>query len=142
MTAMTHQIPLAQTQHRSPAVSFALPTLGIEVDDSEGQFLFARIKGDICLVQLTHQDPSSSTLDISFFRHEFISIFRYSHCARVQVADVRILESLHAHDVRYEEDSGTVFLAKDLVARLRKMTDANMMVKAGRGRPVPGRRRS
>ncbi|KAH7921573.1 hypothetical protein BV22DRAFT_1038505 [Leucogyrophana mollusca] len=146
MAAMVQQCSPTRVQPSTPAVTFAQPAIVVEnIDDPEGHFAFARIKGDVCLVQLTHQragDGPSATLDIPIFRHEFISIFRYSHIARVQPADVRVLESLDARGVRYEEDSGTVFLAKDLVARLRKMVDTSMMLKAGRGRPVPGRRRS
>ncbi|KAF9239338.1 hypothetical protein BU15DRAFT_46909, partial [Melanogaster broomeanus] len=107
-------------------------------------FAFARVQGDVCLVQLVGQTDTGTSgtplLDIPIFRHEFVSIFRYSHCARVHPAEVRVLESLDNHAVRYEEDSGTVFLAKDLMALLKRIMDASATLKAGRGRQAPGRR--
>ncbi|KAF8841993.1 hypothetical protein BDN67DRAFT_868322, partial [Paxillus ammoniavirescens] len=104
-------------------------------------FAFARVQGDVCLVQresfprnaldialcsqdgavIGQTDSGTPLLDIPIFRHEFVSIFRYSHSARVHPAEVRLLEPLDDHAVRYEEDSGTVFVAKDLMSRLKRI---------------------
>lgn len=47
--------------------------------------------------------------------------------------DVRIIERIGDDLVRYEEDRGTVFLAKDIVERLRKLSmAANRVASAGK----------
>lgn len=115
----------------------------------EPTFAFARVQGDICLVQCQYQHPSrdkqglnthtvlgqtsvdpSGThfLDVDIFRHEFASIFRYSHSAHIHPQELRILESLADHAVRYEPDNGTVFLAKDLMAQLKRILDASTIL--------------
>lgn len=58
------------------------------------------------------------------FRHEFITIFRHSHNETVHPSDITILEFIDERLTRYEEENGTVFLAKDLMERLQKMTMA------------------
>ena len=58
--------------------------------------------------------------DVHVFRHEFITQFRYSHRATVHPADMHILEPIADGATLYEEDKGTVFLARDVVARLQK----------------------
>lgn len=63
-------------------------------------------------------------MDVKIFRHEFITMFRYSHCDTIHPADICILEPIDEELTRYEEDNGTVFLARDLMERLRKMTDS------------------
>ncbi|TBU31424.1 hypothetical protein BD311DRAFT_656682 [Dichomitus squalens] len=92
-------------------------------------FAFARIKGDVCLVQVPHDSPAqgcmSSALmaaDVHVFRHEFITLFRYSHRATVHPADMHILEPIEDHATLYEEEKGTVFLARDVVTKLQKLT--------------------
>ncbi|KIJ14538.1 hypothetical protein PAXINDRAFT_169682 [Paxillus involutus ATCC 200175] len=147
MTAMItncQPLPLQQPPQSRSSVSFATPLLSKQLaGGSDAQFAFARVQGDVCLVQLIGQtDSGTPLLDIPIFRHEFVSIFRYSHSARVHPAEVRLLEPLDDHAVRYEEDSGTVFLAKDLMSRLKRIMDTSAMLKAGRGRLVPGRRKS
>ncbi|KAH7882406.1 hypothetical protein F5I97DRAFT_1817100 [Phlebopus sp. FC_14] len=120
-------------------VSFATPHVDHQTDDSVAHFAFARVKGDVCLVQLVGQThPESTTppsfLDIPIFRHEFVSIFRYSHSAHVHSTEVRVLEPLDTHAVRYEQDSGTVFVAKDLMSHLRRIMHASATLKTGRER--------
>lgn len=46
-------------------------------------------------------------------------------------ADIRILEPIDARRTRYEEESGTVFLARDAMARLRSLSrpPAQMVVR-------------
>ncbi|CCM05107.1 uncharacterized protein FIBRA_07314 [Fibroporia radiculosa] len=95
----------------------------------DGQFAFALIKGSICLVQLppayaTQGGLASALLasDVHIFRHEFITQFRFSHSAAVHPADLHVLEPIDAQHTLYEEDKGTVFLARDLMARLQRLT--------------------
>ncbi|KAI9062245.1 hypothetical protein FKP32DRAFT_1541784, partial [Trametes sanguinea] len=89
-------------------------------------FALAQIKGDVCLVQVPDTSalgPMSSALmaaDVNVFRHEFITLFRYSHSATVHPADMHILEHIADHCTLYEEEKGTVFLARDVMARLQK----------------------
>ncbi|KAL0957996.1 hypothetical protein HGRIS_000171 [Hohenbuehelia grisea] len=123
-----------------------------------GSFAFARIRGDISLVQvvsLCQTSPSSSvsslsslpspspppscsssvshsTIVLKVFRHEFITIFRLSHALTVNSEDVRILECLADSALRYEEEQETVFLARDLVAQLNRMSTARYASKQTR----------
>ncbi|KAL7284021.1 hypothetical protein ACG7TL_001295 [Trametes sanguinea] len=89
-------------------------------------FALAQIKGDVCLVQVPDTSalgPMSSALmtaDVNVFRHEFITLFRYSHSATVHPSDMHILEHIADHCTLYEEEKGTVFLARDVMARLQK----------------------
>ncbi|EIW76995.1 hypothetical protein CONPUDRAFT_84273 [Coniophora puteana RWD-64-598 SS2] len=177
--------PSPPSHSRPPrsSVSFASPVLGIGAGSdaasttagADGGFAFARVQGEICLVQISRPPAASSSkstssypppqsqshphpqhlsspltptpasappIDLSVFRHEFVSIFRYSHRVRVPARDLRVLELLDDPGcLRHEEDSGTVFLAKDLALRLRRMADASAALKAGFGRPGYGQRR-
>lgn len=115
-------------------------------------FAFAQIHGDICLVQRTSRIPDSThgtrlthapvsapasallpAADVKVFRHEFITIFRYSHSTSVHPADLHVLHALDARCALYEEDKGTVFLARDAAAHLQKL------VAMARGAPHPQR---
>lgn len=60
--------------------------------------------------------------DVHVFRHEFITQFRYSHRATVHPADMHILEPIEDHCTLYEEDKGTVFLARDVMTRMQKLS--------------------
>ncbi|KAG1741442.1 uncharacterized protein EDB91DRAFT_1052557 [Suillus paluster] len=126
------------------SISFATPSILTQAWhlETDPRFAFARIKGDICLVQLhpIKSETSRESLGILVFRHEFVSIFQYSHDLRVSPEDIRILELLDEDRIRYEEDSGTVFLAKDLMAQLRRIIDASNMIRWRRGRLGPRRR--
>ncbi|KAN0085875.1 hypothetical protein V8E55_007009 [Tylopilus felleus] len=126
------------------SVSFAptLPAPSIHWDASQDPtFAFAKLQRDVCLVQLVGQttvDPSGTPLlDIHVFRHEFVSIFRYSYSTRVHPLELKVLESLDDHAVRYEPDNGTVFLAKDLMAHLKRILDASAMLNRIGRRNVP-----
>ncbi|EMD34708.1 hypothetical protein CERSUDRAFT_26676, partial [Gelatoporia subvermispora B] len=89
----------------------------------KAQFAFAQIKGDVCLVQVSDAAPSAlMAADVNVFRHEFITLFRYSHSASVHPADMQILEPIDEAQMLYEEDKGTVSLARDVMARLQKLT--------------------
>lgn len=91
--------------------------------------------------QATMDSSGTPLLDILVFRHEFVSIFRYSHSARVHPLEFRVLEPLDDHAVRYEPDNGTVFLAKDLMAHLKRILDATAMFNRTGRRPVQSRQR-
>ncbi|KAG1902474.1 uncharacterized protein F5891DRAFT_949206 [Suillus fuscotomentosus] len=128
------------------SITFATPSMLTQEFhlETDPRFAFARVKGDICLVQLhpIQSETSRESLGIIVFRHEFVSIFRYSHDLRVSPEDIRVLELLDEDRIRYEEDNGTVFLAKDLMAQLRRMIDASNMIRLQRGRYRGYRRRS
>ncbi|KAI6158561.1 hypothetical protein EDD17DRAFT_1423664, partial [Pisolithus thermaeus] len=86
-------------------------------------FAFATIKGVVCLVQsesafVEFTDSTSVMLDVSIFRHEFVSMWRYSHTVQIYPSEIGAFVALDTQSVRYEEDSGTIFLAKDLMWRL------------------------
>ena len=59
--------------------------------------------------------------DVKVFRHEFITIFRYSHSTTVHPADIHVLYPIDERCTLYEEDKGTVFLARDVMAQLQKL---------------------
>ena len=63
--------------------------------------------------------------DVRIFRHEFITIFRYSHSATVHPADIHILSLIDSRCTLYEEDKGTVFLARDVTAQMQRLMMAS-----------------
>ncbi|KAF8156874.1 hypothetical protein B0H34DRAFT_658346 [Crassisporium funariophilum] len=101
---------------------------------SDGYFAFARIKGEVCLVQVSYATPASAltALDVKIFRHEFITIFRFLEAKSFHPADICIVEPIDERLTRYEEENETVFLARDLMDRMRKMTDPRRMVQHNR----------
>lgn len=132
----------AHIRQSASSITFAIPSMLTQTHvETDPRFAFARVKGDICLVQLhpIQSETSRGSLGIIVFRHEFVSIFRYSHDLCVSPEDIRVLELLDEDRIRYEEDNGTVFLAKDLMAQLRRMIDASNMIRLQRERQ--GRRR-
>ncbi|KAG7097734.1 hypothetical protein E1B28_005054 [Marasmius oreades] len=92
------------------------------IDD--GYFAFAEIKDDICLVQVSSSTPITplTTIDIKIFRHEFITIFRLLEATTLHPGDVRILETIDDRLKCYEEEKETVYLAKEVVERMRKLS--------------------
>lgn len=122
----------------------------------KSQFVFARVRGNICLaqcmspyfrgiivlpliillapVQLTTPGSILSALSVTeaaIFVHEFINIFRFSHHAIIHPSEISVIDPIDEQCIRYEEDNGTVFLSKDVMERLRKLTPVV--------RPAPGR---
>ena len=71
-----------------------------------------------------------SAIEAQIYAHEFITIFRYSHPALLHPSDIRILEWLDEQSVLDEEDKGTVFLARDVMERLRRLTDRRLSIGA------------
>ncbi|PPQ72500.1 hypothetical protein CVT26_003590 [Gymnopilus dilepis] len=91
----------------------------------DGYFAFARIQGEVFLVQASYATPVSAltAVDVKVFRHEFISIFRFSEYRTLHPSDICILEPIDHHLTRYEEENETVFLARNVMERMRKLTD-------------------
>jgi hypothetical protein len=137
---MAHATPILATQPSSMPCSHACPTPSV----GDLQFAFARVKGDVALVQGLHfgvttdchadviiitvslRSPDFASLtavEVRIWKHEFITIFRFSHCDTIHPADFHILEPIDESSTRYEEESGTVFLARELMEHLRKMTE-------------------
>jgi len=91
-------------------------------------FAFARVKGDVCLVQVSSSMPISTfsaltTVDVKIFRHEFITIFRFSEARTLHPADISIIECIDDDHIRYEERHEMVFVARELIDRILKMTE-------------------
>ena len=78
----------------------------------------------------TPGDMSSALMasDVRIFKHEFITIFRYSHTTAIHPADIHVLEPVDERHAMYEEEKGTVFLARDVMDRLQKLTAASRPV--------------
>lgn len=77
---------------------------------------------------MSNATPASAltTIDVKIFKHEFITIFRFSEATTLHPADISILEPIDDSMTRYEEEGGTVFLAKELMDHLRKYTDPRL----------------
>ncbi|KAF5350972.1 hypothetical protein D9756_008252 [Leucocoprinus leucothites] len=115
---------MSVSQLVSPACEpFATPRVPAHVDS--GYFAFANIRGNVNLVQVSSATPASAltTVDVKIFRHEFINIFRFTEARTLHPADISILESIDDSMKHYEEDKETVYLAKELVGRVRNLTD-------------------
>jgi len=141
--------PATASQPEQRTITFAHPPfLSAEHSGSVVpvvHFAFVRLRGIVCLVRISSQaassnvDSASILLDVSIFRHEFVSMWRYSHTAQIHPAEIKVLTVLDSHSVRYEEDSGTVFLAKHLMSHLKNLLEASEKIKVAKSRPVPGR---
>ncbi|KAF8650361.1 hypothetical protein AX16_005274 [Volvariella volvacea WC 439] len=70
--------------------------------------------------------PLSKTTTVKLFRHEFITIFRYSETLALHPSEMHIIEPIDDSLTRYEPDSETLFLARDLMDRLRKLSDRRL----------------
>ncbi|KAF9259007.1 hypothetical protein L218DRAFT_875683 [Marasmius fiardii PR-910] len=90
----------------------------------EGYFAFARIGDEICLIQISSSTPVTalSTIDIKIFRHEFVAIFRLQGIRTMHPDDVYVIETIDDRLKCYEEENETVFLAKEVIERLRKLS--------------------
>lgn len=90
---------------------------------SNDRFALALMKGAICLVQMSNIAPSPlMVVDVRVFRHEFITIFRYSHSTTVHPSDIQVLEVLDEHSAAYDEEKETAFLPRDVMDRMQKMS--------------------
>ncbi|EEB93891.1 hypothetical protein MPER_07395 [Moniliophthora perniciosa FA553] len=102
--------------------SYTCDSIPPSVDD--GHFAFARIEGEVRLVQVSSSTPMGAltTIDVKIFRHEFITIFRLSETKTIHPADIYILETIDDRSKCYEEEKEMVFLSKDVVERMRKLS--------------------
>ncbi|KIJ37312.1 hypothetical protein M422DRAFT_69428 [Sphaerobolus stellatus SS14] len=84
-----------------------------------GRYGFALLDGDVVLVQLL-SCPSTRTYEANVYRHNFVSIFTYSHS---QTFGSNLLEILEADEnastpgCLMEEDAVTVFVAQNIMSR-------------------------
>jgi hypothetical protein len=78
-------------------------------------------------------------VDVKIFRHELATVFRLSRRMSVHPSDIQILEHIDGAATLYEEENETVFLARDVVQRLCKMTTPMRMAvpERCRARAVP-----
>jgi len=63
-------------------------------------------------------------IDIKIFKHELATIFRHVQTTTMHPRDVRVIQRIEDDLVRYEEDRGTAFLAKEIVQQMRKFSIA------------------
>lgn len=140
-------VPSVISQSSLTTTTKALITLACAVPViSGGYFAFARVKGDICLVQgafpircvflslfindlfrglVSSATPMSAltTVDVKIFRHEFVTIFRFSEARTLHPTDISIIEHINDNHIRYEEDNEMVFVARELIDRIRKTAE-------------------
>ncbi|KAG7086032.1 hypothetical protein E1B28_003553 [Marasmius oreades] len=92
------------------------------VDD--GYFAFAKIGDEICVVQVSSLTPLTalSTIDIKVFRHEFVAIFRLDGTRTMHPDDVCVIETIDDRLKCYEEEKEIVFLAKEVIERMRQLS--------------------
>lgn len=143
LATMTSQSALHTIPHHMPAPSPVSPVNSVSSIDSDdtfqGPFASARIQNQICLVQCEfvlspcsfHTDGSltagsslpvsSSPSDLNVYRHEFGTLFRFSHHATFFPEDeVQILFPIDSTNVLFEEDSGVAFVSRDVMTVLNK----------------------
>jgi len=132
-----HFFPMATAVHAATLLSPTPSTSPSSyVAMSPRKFALAQVHSDVCLVQvcssLAHESCHSalSAIEAQIYAHEFITIFRYSHPAVLHPSAIRILEWLDDRSVLDEEDKGTVFLARDVMERLRRLTDRRLSIGA------------
>ena len=93
-----------------------------------------------CLISSAAEKPPSSTplfltpIDVTFFSHEFGTMFRVSHRSTVSAADIQILASIADEHVLVE-DSGVVFVARELTDQLLRWTNSRRVSSS----PAPSR---
>ena len=63
-------------------------------------------------------------VDVKIFQHEFITIYHHILTCSLSPADLSILEPIDNDNMRYEEESGRVYLAKEIMQRLSRLEDA------------------
>lgn len=76
-------------------------------------------------VSLDTPTSALTTVDVKIFRHEFITIFRLLETKTLHPSDISIIEPIDDFHTRYEEENETVFLARELMGRLQKMSMAD-----------------
>lgn len=66
-------------------------------------------------------------LDVKIFRHDFVTMFRFSEAKTIHPNDIHIIASVGDTQKRYEEETGTVFVTRDLVQAMSRMMQQSMM---------------
>lgn len=130
MLSSVSYIPSSPTTEMS---YFAPQNMASDEDDGY-YFALADVKGEIYLVQISLSTPPSALtlIDIKIFKHELATIFRHVQTTTLHPKDVRVIEEIRDDLVRYEEDHGTAFLAREIVDRLRKLSLAMHMTRMSR----------
>lgn len=109
----------------------------VQANDAWDCFAFARIKDEVCLVQSmsyapllslihTYTGPVSShtplspltPVDVRIFSHEFISMFRVREIKTLHPTDVSIIQRIDDLHAYFEEESGMVVLAREVVGKM------------------------
>lgn len=158
--AMTYSTSMFPSRAAGKVCDISCNVTFVPPSVDEDRFAFARIKGELCLVQgacsclyvdtpmltiltVSAMTPASAltTIDVKLFRHEFITIFRLSTTMTVHPADIRIIELIDDELMRYEVDNETVFLARELMERMRKLTDRGVRPQQRRQYSPVARRR-
>ena len=134
-------IPLSSLLPSSDALPFfpssSLPFLSLCLPVSRIRARVLQQSKSVCS-SLAHETCLSAlaAVEAQIYAHEFITIFRYSHPAVLHPSDIRILEWLDEQSVLDEADKGTVFLARDVMERLRRLTDRRWSI-GPTSRPPP-----
>lgn len=93
-------------------------------DDQMYYFALAEVKGEVHLVQISALTPPSALtlVDVKIFKHELATIFRHVQTTTLHPRDMRVIELIAEALIRYEEDTGTAFLVREMVDRMQKLT--------------------
>ncbi|KAK7684985.1 hypothetical protein QCA50_011820 [Cerrena zonata] len=86
-------------------------------------FAFAQIGDEIALVQLSQPFSSLLVSDIRVYRHEFLTIYRYSHNATVHPSDIHVLKRLDDLCTIGEDIPETITLPREIVSRFEGLSN-------------------
>ncbi|TDL24489.1 hypothetical protein BD410DRAFT_801844 [Rickenella mellea] len=123
MATMT-QLPTAPHELQSLPSTSSLASLS---SPSGGQFAIAQVHDSVCLVQSDSVHATSSSplfmtpVELHIFRHEFGTMFRYSHRATLHPNDIHVLNPIDERHILREE-TGVVFVAREVTDQLLKWT--------------------
>lgn len=113
----------------SPRPSFAFAQIGEEIVLVQRMY-----HTSVCIVTFVFTDnpptslvsqPFSSLLvsDIRVFRHEFLTIYRYSHSASVHPSDIHVLKRLDDLCPADEDTPETITLPREIVSRFEGLSN-------------------
>jgi hypothetical protein len=97
-------------------------SVSCKVSFSHFTLYFFRFLTQLSLASYATPASALTTVDVKVFRHEFISIFRFAEYRTLHPTDITILEPIDEQLIRYEEDNETVFLARDVMERMKKLS--------------------
>ncbi|KAF8531419.1 hypothetical protein JB92DRAFT_2825167 [Gautieria morchelliformis] len=106
----------------------------------QGLYGFAKLDEDIVLVQLI-SSPAPKMYEAHVFRHNFVSVFSYSHTQTFGSNLLEILENGKSQNPRcwLDEDTATVFAAQDVMTRYIWLKDM-LVPRMGMWKPHLSRR--